>query len=94
MRWNDPKLRARNRRVIYILSLVSGSLLGAYMHRYSGKKAVITLAFGLKVAVTLWLAAVRGERDEESGLQDGCQSGAMDAGTRIRSKCPCILPLF
>lgn len=57
--WKDPRLRARNRRIVYILSLVSGSMIGAFMHRYAGLKYVLLLAISLKVIILLWVIFIK-----------------------------------
>ncbi|KAH8078334.1 DUF1275 domain protein [Filobasidium floriforme] len=55
-------VKSRNRRAIYITCLMGGSLIGAYMHRYTGgATSVLILATCLKALTTVQMAVLPGE---------------------------------
>lgn len=56
--WHKPELNSRNRRLVYIVSLVSGSFVGAFVDRTVGLECVLGIALGLKVGVVGWFAGM------------------------------------
>lgn len=51
--FKDPRVKARNRRVAYIASLVVGSFAGAIVHRVAGVEVVILVALVVKFVITV-----------------------------------------
>ncbi|WWC86184.1 uncharacterized protein L201_001057 [Kwoniella dendrophila CBS 6074] len=45
------KASGRNRRLIYILSMIIGSFIGGIMHKYAGSWVVVVVAMSFKLAV-------------------------------------------
>jgi len=63
----DPNLltlknRGRNRRVIFLLTLVLGALVGAFIYKTAGSAAAIAVSGGGKFLVTIMYFFNRGER--------------------------------
>lgn len=46
--WRNPRCRERNRRVIYIISIVGGAFVGAALHKHKGTGPVIILTIAVK----------------------------------------------
>ncbi|OXG85087.1 hypothetical protein C350_01713 [Cryptococcus neoformans MW-RSA36] len=55
--FTHKKAGARNRRLGYVLAMITGSFIGAIMHKYAGSWAVVVVAMGFKFAV-LFLMSV------------------------------------
>lgn len=71
LRWtlSHPDVRRRNRRFGYIFSLVSGSFIGAVMHRYVGTGPVLILSFIMRFLVTIAMFVAHGEHEDELALK-------------------------
>ena len=81
--FTHPHAGGRNRRLVYILVMWVGAMLGAVVHRWGGSAAVVGLTMGLKgVAMTLVSVAqgeegrVRTVEKEEREKVDGQGQGA------------------
>jgi hypothetical protein len=62
-------MRTRNRRIAYVISIVSGSFVGAFIQRYNGTNLVVLLGVILKAIVTIWIACLPGLRDPSVRLR-------------------------
>ncbi|KAH8083736.1 hypothetical protein HD553DRAFT_51987 [Filobasidium floriforme] len=60
-RWSDPRASARNRRTIYVFSIISGSFLGAALHRHAGKGWAIATAILVKLCMTAIIAVAKSQ---------------------------------
>ncbi len=56
---SHPAAVPRNRRAIYIVSIISGSFVGACAHRYAGTECAIYVAVGIKVCVAVWVTLAK-----------------------------------
>lgn len=66
---NAPEHKARNRRGIYIASIVTGSFVGAIVHRVAGEQIVLLVGVVVKVVITVGFAVAPcvGDGGERSG---------------------------
>jgi len=56
-------MRTRNRRLAYVTSIISGSLVGAFIHRYAGTNPILIIGITLKAIVAIWIALLPGVPD-------------------------------
>ncbi|KAM0750530.1 DUF1275 domain protein [Meredithblackwellia eburnea MCA 4105] len=81
--WRRPELRARNRRLCYITSLVVGAFVGAWAQETKGFIVVLIVSISLKVLVMAWMAWLPAE--EDSPEREGCE-GTMSGATSLSRK--------
>lgn len=46
---DNPKVKTRNTRAIYLLCIITGSIVGALMHRHASSSAALYLAFAMRL---------------------------------------------
>ncbi|KAJ8294974.1 hypothetical protein OF846_002036 [Rhodotorula toruloides] len=56
----------RNRRIAYIFSIVSGTVVGAWMHRRTGFKWTLLLGTILRTVMLAWVAVLPAETQKEA----------------------------
>lgn len=52
-RWSDPESASRNRRTLYVFSIISGSFCGSAIQRYQGTVATVLFATCIKAVMTI-----------------------------------------
>ena len=60
--WTDLNAGPRNRRLIYVVGMIGGALLGAVMHRYAGSWVVVLVTALLKGVVLGILACAKADK--------------------------------
>ena len=57
-----PKAGPRNRRVAYLLAMITGGFLGAIVHRFAGSWETVVLTLGLKGVVMVLVACAAADK--------------------------------
>jgi hypothetical protein len=52
-RWSDREAASRNRRALYVFSIISGSFCGAALHRYQGTAPTVLFAMSAKLLMAI-----------------------------------------
>ncbi|EAL22096.1 hypothetical protein CNBC2340 [Cryptococcus deneoformans B-3501A] len=63
--FTHKKAGARNRRLGYVLAMITGSFIGAIMHKYAGSWVVVVVAMGFKFAVLLLMSVAPADPRKE-----------------------------
>ena len=64
----NPALKPRNTRIVYISSLIVGSLAGAFAFQHAGFLVIVAVSAGVKAVIPLWLSLISGTTEAPQGL--------------------------
>lgn len=64
----NPALKPRNTRIVYISSLIGGSLAGAFAFQHSGFLVIVAVSAGVKAVIPVWLSLISGTTEAPQGL--------------------------
>ncbi|WRT64082.1 uncharacterized protein IL334_001010 [Kwoniella shivajii] len=68
--FNNENATGRNKRLVYILSVIIGSFIGSIMHKYAGSWVVVVIAMAFKLAVIVLMSLAA--TDEKVETHNAC----------------------